>query len=554
MDLDLLASETIRLEGISEIVLDADESVGHLFLDSTGAIALDNEVTRRAIRIIVKAVNSQFGQGNVVQEEVDRLGGAVLNLDQTTVDQAKVLQSVQDSVTDLRIAFGKQTARMDLFERRLQQDRDTTALEAAIKKASEDLRTHRENIRDVAGRLETLERSVREELKRIATEVREIEETMQKHQESMDEETEHRLHEADESLLSLKLDLEACQVRLAETSKSKANRTEIEFITKNLKKVMESVQKDHETLEEAATNLERLEECINMANDNKIRCEEVSRVFKQEASELRDWTTRITAEVKETLRQKMDRTEAAHSLFELQQKLNGSIAALAQTTAQTQQTIHGKASMSSVQRLQQSFEDIKPPNWLPKRLLVGTSRCIACDRDLPPELDEGSMQDNIKTKQQEDLYHEVQKALERQLAGQGQMELLKYVSIHVGSPRRELSPTGVGSIDVRESESSPGSGHHLIALRPGSRPGGAGGAGLGGYISNNPAAAPMPQRCPPREPAPLARLPKRPFTSGATGNSGVGGGGILPQAAVNVVQRDVKGSPRGTLKHILASR
>mmetsp|Transcript_175147 Transcript_175147/g.561704 ORF Transcript_175147/g.561704 Transcript_175147/m.561704 type:complete len:554 (+) Transcript_175147:181-1842(+) len=547
---DLLAPPKLKVESISEVVLNEDESVGHFYIDRTGALGLENEVIRRITTQLVKALNVQFVQATTLQTELDDTSGTLNVVKDQADHQAKALRSVQDSVTDLQIGVGKFSAKMDMFERKLQQDRDTTVLENAVRKAIEELKVQKQTMVEVVTRVETLDKSVRENVKKMAIDLKEMEEANLKHQEGMDEELEQRLREADDTVLSVKLDLEACQASLTENSKTKANRSELDSIKKDLAKTMDSVQKDHATLEEAAGNLARLEECIIMSRDNKARCEEVSRVFRQEASELREWTSRLTAEVRDTLRDKMDRCDAEHQLHELQTKLHESVSVLTESTARAQNGMSQKASLSLVQRLQNTIDDIKPSQSLVKQLLIGSVKCIACDRDIPRDKADFSSLDTYTCRQQEDLYKHVQRALKNQDALMGDhADVLKYVAVRVGSPRREAGK-GMGPFEVRQDDdSAPDQGHQLIASRPASRPGGAGGAGLGGYAGGiggaGGDAAPMPSRSPAREVPPMVRVERRRPNSSGLGVLSAAGGGLL--------QRDPKGAPSGSIRQALGS-
>lgn len=528
----------LTVESTNEVVLSEDDEVAQLYVDRTGNLALQTETARRIVMQLVNALNAQHVQSQKMHLEMEENTGVVSVLEQTSADQGKAVRIAQEHIMELQASFGKMSAKLDAFERRLQQDRDTTALENAVRKATESLKDQKEGIRAISVRMDTLDRSVREAVKAMQGDIKEMEENLQEHQSAMEEDMETRLREADESVLSLKLDLEACQMNITETSKAKASRSELEAVNRALIRIMDSVQKDHAVLEEAAGNLGRLEECINMSHENKARCEEISKVFRQEASELREWASRVNAEVRDKIREKMDRGEAEHRLTELQRRLNESVAALAETFARAEHSMNHKASLSLVQRLQHAVEDIKPPSHLARRLFIGTPRCIACDQDIPEAATDPHSVDTLSTKQEHELYQKVQRALGKE--GKDAVDVLKYVAVKVGSPRRH------GNVELRDdAETGVPGGHVLVTTPTATKPGGAGGAGLGGYNGGGGGhdPAPMPPRAPAREVQPIVRVtPRRPAT---------GGSGHLP--SVNTGMFRPQPQPQWSLKQCLGS-
>lgn len=540
-----MPSTTLSLESTGEAVLKEDDNVGYLFVDRNGALALNTESVRKIIGQLVRALNSQHEDATRLRVRVDSSAEAITVLDLTCMDHGKAVKHAQDKVAELEASFGKVAAKLDLFERRLAQDRDTTALEKVIKNTAVQLKEQKESIRVATARMENVDRSVREAVKTMDISIKEMEDTVHRNHETMEEEIETRLREADETVLSLKLDLEACQVSLTDTNKSKATRAEMESMKVSLSKVLESVQKDHATLEEAAGNLGRLEECITMSKENKARCEEISRVFRQEASDLREWASRVNAEVRDKLRDKMERGEAEHRLTDLQRRLMESVSALSQVTARVEQSVGQKASISLVQRLQDSLADIKPTQHSARKLLV-SSRCIACDREIPEDFVDSTAIDTYSSKQQSELYQKVQRALVKQGGHEGSADVLRFVAVRVGSPRR------VGQFEIRDVADGAAAGlggHALVPAPPSSRPGGAGGAGLGGPYGPSGGgggdSSPMPPRSAPREAQPLVRVtPRRPVSTGNSGSP------VLASSGTGFFRQDPR-VPQGTMKQAL---
>lgn len=501
----------LTLQGTGEVLLDGTEFLGSFYVDRTGGIGLESEVIRKCIERLVRALNIEHDQVVRLQTEMDEMHGVVHSLKELTSDHSKLFAQAQDGVMDIRIEMGKLAARLDMMDRRALNDRGNSGVEGDFQqnKILEELRELKDASKDLGLRTEAAMKAQREDGKKFASQLEECEEKLARHAVLIEEELDQRLRDADEAVLSLKLDLEAAQVSLTESNKVKATRAELADMQRTLKAMQQDVQADHATLEEAATNLGKLHECVSMAKENKARSEDIWRVYREESQELREWAARALAELREGLREKMDRSAAMHKLQELEANARGTTAHLAEAAARAEAGIQRKADAGELAKVMHSMREIQTQgDRRTRQLLVGT-KCLACDRDINlHEVTEAGALDAAREKQQQDLYREVQRVLSvAPTPGLGQ-DVVKLVAVHVGSARR-LHGNGVSyeTRDIRDT--SPGS-HRLIMSRPssarGSTPRGPG-LGAARMLAD---AGDLPARSPAREVPPLLRASPRP--------------------------------------------
>lgn len=505
---------SLSLKSSGEVLLDGSESLGSFVIDRVGAVGLDHEVVRKVISRIVRALNSEHEQVLQLQNDVDELHGTTFSLKEHSTSVDKLLQQMGDDLAQVKIDAGNLKARLERVEKHTQKDKDQSSLEAQVDKLKEEVTHIQDYARDTSAKLQVTDNNQREDSKKFAGQLTQLEETLGRHTEFLDEELDQHLRDIDDSLLSLKLDLESVQGSLTETNKTKASKEELAEMQKTLKGVLQEVETDHATLQEAAANLGKLENCTTLAMENKSRSEEIWRVFRQENQEMRSWASKSLGEVWEQLRQKMDRSVGVSQLQELQDSLRTKTTQLAETAARMEAEMVRKADMGDVQRLQHTVRDFRSQNERQTRkLLIGT-KCLACDRDLPmDQVGNDVAIDNAKLYQQEELWREVQKVLaEKQTSNPGLgQDVLKFVAVKVGSPRRQAAG-GLGPFDVRddgEGNNYEGT-HQLVSSSSASRPSTRTAKDLGD----------LPARSPPREVPPLVRvLPRRPpgFQDGPSG-------------------------------------
>jgi len=486
-----------------EEVLDGLETLTGFVLDNAGAIGLDCQVLRRVLASIVRALNSEHEQVASLVADSDDVHGELYAMKEQSNSIERNLSVVSDEVTEIKIELGKVVARLDSVQKYVSRERDESGMEAQLAKLQADVQSLQESSQDVAERFAVTEKDQREDSKKFSSQIRDCEDVLARHSAVLDEEFGPRLHELDDSMLSLKLDVESCQASLTETNKAKASKSDLADMQKTLKAMVLEVEQDHHTLQEAAANLGKLDTCITMATENKARSEDLWRVFRQETQELREWSSRALGEVREQLQQKLERSVGMAHIEELQQDLRARTSQLAEIAARAEAEVIRKADLGDLQRLQGIVSEFRSrAERQTQRLIVGT-KCIACDRDLPMEaVADHAAIDNAKLYQQEELWREVQKVLvEHQTVtpGLGQ-DILKMIAVKVGSPRRTGTVSGLGPFEVRDDVG--------------------GGAAQDSYQLVNPSRGPrplsrpvehtdLPPRMQAREAPPLMRVPPR---------------------------------------------
>jgi len=480
------------LSSTGEIILDSADTLANFTFDHSGNVALDIEVLRKALYRIVKALNADQEVLHRVRDTVDTIEIDVQGLKERSTESVDRVVDCQKKVTDVSLDINKIFAKLEIFDRRLKQEE---AMEEQMnspsnKATTKELRELRELVAEMGHRLDTTERFQKDEAKQVYNKMLECEQGLERHSSVLTQEIKSRLREADEAVLSLRLDLEAAQVTLQESNK--VTRAEVVEMQKRIAKVMDTVHNDHKTLEEAAANLKKLDECVELGIANRNRTEEVWQVFMKDSKEMREWASKSFSELGKNLQGKMETRTAQDQWTDLDARVKGSTAHLAEGMARLEAVLRKKAEVGDMDRLQDQVRDICNVNTKTTRqLLVGT-KCLACDRTMTAdEVTPENVIDLAKEKQQQDLFQEVQRVLNKQPGTAD--NVIKYVAVRVGSPGRTNN-----GFDIRDEQDV--GGHALVRAAP----------RLGSSQGRRPNTSDLPARAPPREVPPLVRvMPRR---------------------------------------------
>lgn len=492
----------VKLKSNGEVLLDGMENLGTFVLDHAGGIALDHQVIRKVITSLVRALNGEHDAVATMQEEMDELHGEVYSLKESSSGFTTSLAGQAEELSDVKMELSKVSIRLGELIKTTKKQQEEACSESVVKKLREDFEAMQEQHHLLAERFEVTERAQQEDSDKFDRQIKDCNQHLERHSTTIEQDINAHLHELDDTLLSLKLDVESVQGSLTEANKSKASRAELAEMQKTLKAVLEEVEADHSTLEEAAANLGKLEMCISMAAENKSRTEELWRIFRGETQELRDWTSRHVGEMRDQIQQKLEKSIGMAHIEELQNDVRIKMAQLAEAAARSEASVQLKADVGDVMRLQHAMRDVRArTERQTQRLLIGT-RCIACDRVLPEErVGDDRAVDNASLFQQEELWREVQKVLaEKSGANPGLAnDVLKLVAVRVGSPRRTGTIGGLGPVSVRDG-SDDDNAHQLMSSAGSPRP-----------LRKPQDHGELPARSPAREAAPLVRMmPKRP--------------------------------------------
>lgn len=494
---------SVVLDVTGDLLLTGSDIFGSLYLDQRGAIALEHEELRNIIAQLAKAINQQHDQVQNLQTEVDALHGERHAAKQSTLDIERRLQEVEDTGREVKITMIELKESMQALAEAAGKDRQDRQELDVVKK--DDIVALEERFQELAEQLEQYEQLQKQSAARLIDDARETRERLQRHEDIITKDLDTRFIKCDDALLVQKLDLEGLQVSLTDLQSRKANKSDVTELQKKLDVVRQEQTKDSAVLKEAHSNLEKLDDCVNLATDNKTQTQELWRIFREESQEVRDWASRAFNELRSTTRKKIDETTALHHIDELRTELRKNTAHLSQVTARVEAGFRHKADSGDLIRLEDTVEEFKKLNKKARQMLVGT-KCLSCDRAAADEVTMDGAVDVAKERQQEQLFHEVQRILSKETGGVGQ-DVLKFVAVHVGSPTR-LPSAGVGTFEARNVlDHTPGS-HHLVPAGGGARSAASSRPSTHGLRFRNP-SAPESERSPARVPAPLVRMAPR---------------------------------------------
>uniref|UniRef100_A0A7S1MEN7 Uncharacterized protein n=1 Tax=Alexandrium catenella TaxID=2925 RepID=A0A7S1MEN7_ALECA len=473
----------VMLDTTGDLVLTGHDSFSTLTVDRTGNLALEHEELRNIIRRLARAMNQQHESVTGLQTEMDQVHGELHAI------------RMQSAHIDSRLSETEDVAR----EVRIKMERMSEELAELHGLHSQDEVPTREDIQAIHDRCDRLGRQLDEQdlqltgdSEKAKVQIGHLESQLTKQQQYLDEELEARFTETDDAMLSQKMELEGLQVTMSDLNKRKANRSEMNDMQKVIEFVREEQKSESATLKEAHQNLRKLDDCVSLASENKTQTENLWRAFREEAQEIREWASKTLNELKVAMRSKMDEASALAVFDELQREVRKDKLHFAKATSRVEDGIKHKAEAGDVLRLQDAVQEFRQQTKKPKQLLVGT-KCLACNRVATEDTTVESMVDAVLERQRDELYQEVQRALSKTDSGN---EVLKFVSVHVGSPKR-LHPAGGGAFDGRDaSDHGPGS-HYVKPATP--------------RVLSRPATqtANIPIRAPPREVPPLVRMAPR---------------------------------------------
>jgi len=303
-------------------------------------------------------------------------------------------------------------------------------------------------------------------------------------------------------------------------------------LTKQIFFMRQDISQEQAMLSKARAHFEKLDALVMMIEENKQLMQELWRLFRKETLELRQWASHGLHELRGDLRTKMDAAEAIENVDKLRSEVRSIGPSLSEATTRVALDVRHKAEKLDVIRIQDTVAELAKHSTRTGQLLIG-KKCISCDRvaSAVDSTDLGHVELQ-RVRQQEELLKEVEQAIAMRdwpLSSMTEQQrnrspvrdggLMKYVAIHVGSPRSvgagNPPATGPGIFEVR-SDSGQGADNHVIvptprASRPSTCPEGASrsrqpngfGGPTGGQNSDRSA------RAPPREMPPLVRTNPR---------------------------------------------
>lgn len=483
-----MPSLTTTLNVTGDVVLDGSEFLGSFVVDKTGALGIEHTALHNVILRLVKAINAQSEHLDTMQMESDGLHGTVHAMQQQVLGFETRISENEDLSREMKVE-------LDTLCTGDRQDNGNGSEEVK----HEEFVVLVEKVTGFAERIDALEQAEKENGNKWGTALKSFEETVKRHQDTLDDDIDPHLSHLDDMILALKMDLETLQVSLKDLNLKKANKVDFVEMQKNVEEVLEKQRLEQATLADAHKNLEKLDDCVTMAAQNKDRVQELWRLFREESQESREWSARNFNDLRNNLMTKMDAKEVLCYFDELRHQVRNNTSVISEATSRVEAGIRHKAEIGDVVRLKDTLDDMKTQSNAPRPLLVGT-KCLACGKQMTTAdtQDQGCV-DALKERQQEYLFKDVQRVLSKVQSGTADQEALKYVAVHIGSPIRIKGYRGEETYEGRDTNDHSSRSYNLIR-EPGSVPNARG------------VMAPLTSgggRMQPREVQPIVRVVKR---------------------------------------------
>jgi len=473
----------VMLDVTGDLVLTGQDSFSTLTVDRQGQLGLEHAELRNIITRVAKAINQQHEQVTGLQTEIDQLHGELHAMRMQTSSVDGRLGETEDIAREVKIKI----------ERMSEEIAEITSTQGQEVVSKEDLDELHERCDRLIKQLEAQDHRFRDDVDGTKDLIRDLDDKVTQQQSFLDNDVESRFSENDDALLSQKMELESLQSTVADMHRRKANRSELNEMEKVIDFIREEQKSDNATLKEAHQNLQKLDDCVSLAYENKAQTENLWRIFRDETSEIRDWASKGFSEVRIDIRAKMEEAYALSAIEELKREVRKDKMYFTQATSRVEDGIKHKAEAGDVVRLKDAVQEFRELTKKPKQLLVGT-KCLACNRPATEDMTLDGAVDSARERQRDELYHEVQKVLSKSSSGN---DVIKYVAVHVGSPTRAYA-SGSGPFEARNvTDPTPGS-HYLAPATP-----------RASNAPNRPAPDTGVPRAPPREVPPLARVGAR---------------------------------------------
>jgi len=460
----IIADPIVKLETTGDIILGGNDPLVKLFVDWDGALGVEFKALRTIICQIASALNILNGQLSMLQGKSDEAIESVRALEQTAAAMEGMIQDCEIACQEMRVQVATAIPEVEIQSA----GNSSSQLVKEEPRSAELNEDVAEGLKGVMERLEEVERVSREEVHRLALHFDKMEESLQRQQEMIEEDLEQRLTQGDDALSAVRTDVDTLRTVLQETSEKKVSKTELAELQLQIESVLEQQREEEEMLKDTHKNLEKLDGCIDLANESKTRMQEMWRIFRGEAQELREWISRGFNDLRCALRIKMDEPTAVTFIDDLRREVRENAVFLSEATSRVEAGIRHKAEAGDLVRLQDLVDDVTKQNGRLPQLLLGT-KCLACDRHVSnAEVTDQGCVDVEQLKQREDLYQEVQQRLSRSPPRTAGSDVLKFVAVHVGSPVRKPGSSGNGVYEARDlNDDAPGT-HHLVPLGHGS--------------------------------------------------------------------------------------
>lgn len=493
------------------------EPLSDFYLDSKGQLGLANERLWKIVTQLVTALN-------LLNERV-----STLQKDQEATGETTDALELQTSAFEGRLRECESACQQALVQAATARLGPTSPLPGAGDSRSHSAMGNADQVladlEELAGKhealaekFETADRSAKEVGQRLSKRLNENESLLQKHQSALDGEVANHFGQNDQSIQGLQLELETIREARKEDNEKKADKSEMSDLTKQIFFMRQDISQEQAMLSKARVQFDKLDALVIMIEENKQGMQELWELVRKEILELRQWASQGLHEIRDDLRLKMNAAAAIEDIDRLRIEVRSIGPILSEATTRVAIDVKQKAEKLDVIRIQDTVAELTKHSTRTGQLLIG-KKCISCDRvaSAVDTTDLGHVELQ-RVRQQEELLKEVEHAIATRdwpLSSRAEQRntspirdggLMKYVAIHVGSPR-SVGPgspaTGPNCFEVRHDSGAGGENHVLVAT-PGSRP-----STCPESAQRNRNCIGMSARAPPREMPPIVRMSPR---------------------------------------------
>lgn len=488
---------------LTDEVVKTDGHLASLELDERGMLHVQHQAMNTVVGQVVRAINGACEQVEKVTVESEQNVDSISALEGHLAAFEARIRECEDACQEVRLQFGTMATgpRPGSPQEREDSPEQIGALDALL-----------EQISSISERQAAAERMQEEDRENFATKFDKANDLLIRHQDFFDDELETRLTQAEDDRVAIKAEVEALRSGLEDCNNKKATKVAAEELSRKVAELLEGHEEDHRMLTDARKQFVKLDGLTDLVNDNKIRMQDMWKLFSQESQGLREWASSGFNELRVAVRSKMEESDAQAHVNELRREVRELSPFLSEAVSRMESGLRLKAEASQVGRLKDGLDQLERQSGRPKQLLIGT-KCLGCDREVSTAgFTDKSVIRLDRDRQQEDLFHEVQRVLAHEQnpghpdkLGSAPSDVLKYVAIHVGKPvKTRGTATGMGMFDSTDPrDCSPGS-HELIRSAPST-------AGVPANPRRPHTHDSSITRSPPREIPPLVRItPRKP--------------------------------------------
>lgn len=435
----------IKLDATSQPILCQGEELGGLTVDSTGALCIDDMTIQNIIARLVEASNVEYRDVQGLLDDGEHMHDSLSHLQQSASMLDARVAELEATSMELRVqvnTMGSPQLNSAQDEappsRRDLRDDDRRESKATKEKAERRLE-------DIAHRLELVE-SQATATQRLHSQVSQCEDATKNMQMALDDMETH-VSGSDDALTTLKTDVEAMRSHFHDVCARKASKADIAELQSQLNIMIEEHKTELKVLEEAKKSLERLNDAVSLGLENKKRAEEIWKVNKQCHQDLRDFMNQSMNDLKHIISSKMDSADVYHNMDDIRGLVKRTYHQLMEVQLRAQAGVELKAEASELAKLQDKIGDLEcdivartasKQNGSSKRQLLIGNKCLSCNQVVSQDvLSLQACIDVERAHQQESLYKEVQRTLQKRAPGEKVHDVLQFVAVSVGSPRRE---------------------------------------------------------------------------------------------------------------------